>query len=54
MLKNLPATTGGARDVGLITGSGKSLEVGNGNPLGNPMDRVVWWATVHDVAESQT
>ena len=30
VLKNLPATTGGARDVGLIPGSGKSFEVGNG------------------------
>ena len=32
---------------------------GNGNPfqypcLGNPMDRGAWWATVHQVAESQT
>ena len=32
---------------------------GNGNPLQyssleNPMDREVWWATVHGVAKSQT
>ena len=35
------------------------LREGNGNPvqyscLGNPMDRGVWWATVHGVANSQT
>ena len=31
----------------------------NGNPLqysylGNPMDRRVWWATVHEIAKGQT
>ena len=36
----------------------KSLGEGNGNPLQysclkNPMDRGVWWATVHAVAKSQ-
>ena len=41
VVKNLPANAG---DTGLIPGSGKSSEVGNGNPppysgLGNPMDR---------------
>ena len=40
-VKNLPVNTG---DVGLIPGSGRSSEEGNGNPhqyssLGNPMDR---------------
>ena len=39
-------------------GSGRSLGVGNGNPLQysclvNPMDRGAWWATVHRVAKSQ-
>ena len=38
---------------------GKILGEGNGNPvqfscLGNPMDRGSWWATVHEVAKSQT
>ena len=41
-------------DVGLIPGSGRSPGEGNGNPLhysclGNPMDRRIWWATVHGV-----
>ena len=51
-----------ARNVGdpaLILGSGRSLGVGNGNPLqysclGNPMDRGAWWATVRGVAKSWT
>ena len=49
-VKNLPANTGDARDVGLIPGSGRSLGVGNGNSLQyscleNFMARRVWWAT---------
>ena len=49
MVKNLPANTG---DTGSIPGSGRSPGEGNGNSLqysclGNPMDREVWWATVH-------
>ena len=37
--------------MGLISGSGRSPGVGNGNPLQyccleNPMDRGVWWATL--------
>ena len=51
MVKNLPANAG---DTGLISGSGGSPGVGNGNPLqyfclGNPMDRGVWRAIVHGV-----
>ena len=47
------------RDVGLITGSGRFPGGGHGNPLQyscleNPMDRGVWWAIVHKVAESDT
>ena len=43
----------------MIPGSGRSPEEGNGNPLQhscleNPMDRGVWWATVHGVTKSQT
>ena len=47
-------------DLGSITGSGRSPEEGNGNPLQyscleNPMDRGIYrWATVHGVAKSQT
>ena len=53
--KNLPAS---ARDAGLIPGLGRSLAEGNGNLLqysclDNPMDRGVWQATVHGVANSQ-
>ena len=57
MLENLPANT---RDVGSISGSGRSPGEGNGNPLqyaclGNPMDRGAWQTTVHGVAkESDT
>ena len=46
--------------MGLIPGLGRSPGEGNGNPLqcsylGNPMDRGVWLAKVHEVAkESDT
>ena len=48
-----------AGDLGSIPGSRRSPGDGYGNPLqdsclGNPMDRGVWWATAHGVAESQT
>ena len=57
MIKNPRASAGGARDVGLIPGLGRSLGVGNGNLLQyscleNPMDRGTWWATVRGVAKS--
>ena len=59
MVKNLPANAGNVRDTGLIPGSGISPGVGSGNPfqyscLENPMDRGVWWATVHGVTKSGT
>ena len=43
-------------DVGLIPELERSPGEGNGYPLqcsclGNPMDRGVWWAIVHEVAE---
>ena len=45
--------------MGLIPGSRKSTGGGNGSPLSyscweNPMDRGIWWAIVHKVAESWT
>ena len=48
-----------SRDPGSIPGSGRSPGGGHGNPLQyscleNPMDRGVWWATVHRVTHSQT
>ena len=48
-----------AGDLSLIPGLGRSPGEGNGSPLqcsclGNPMDRGVWQATVHGVAELDT
>ena len=59
VVKNLPADTGDIRDMGSISGSGRSSKGGHGNQLQyscleNPMDRGAWWATVHGVAKSQT
>ena len=56
VVKNPPANTGGARDMGLIPGSGRSAGRGSGNPLqysclGNPMDRAALWAIVYGVAK---
>ena len=50
--------TDNAEDEGLILGSGRSSEEGNGNPLqyscpDNPMGRGAWQATVHGVTESE-
>ena len=46
-------------DPGLIPVSGRSPGEGNGNPLQyscleTPMDRRIWWATVHGMAKSWT
>ena len=59
MLNNLPANAEDERDMGLISGSGRSLGEGNGNTLQyscleNSMDRGAWQDTVHEVIESQT
>ena len=59
VVKSLPADAGNARDVGLISGLGRSTGVGKGNPLQyscleKSMDRGSWWATVHGVPKSQT
>jgi len=48
-----------AGDLASIPGSGRSPGEGNSNPfqyscMGNPMDRGVWWATIHGVAKSWT
>ena len=47
-----------AGDLGSIPGSGRSPGEGDGYPLQyscleNPMDRGIWWATVHGVKKSQ-
>ena len=59
VVKNSPANAGYAGDISSISGSGRSPERGNGNPvqyscLGNPMDRGAWGATAHGVAKNQT
>ena len=46
-------------DLGLMAESGRSPGEGNGYPLQyscleNSMDRGAWWATVHEVAKTQT
>ena len=57
VVKNMPASVGDVRDMGLIPGSGRSPGERHDNPLQyscleNPMDRGTW--TVHRVTESQT
>ena len=56
VVKNPPANAG---DTGSIPGLGRSPGEGNGNTLQyscleNPIDRGVWWATVHGAAKSWT
>ena len=57
VVKNPPANVRDARDMGLIPGSQRSPEVGNGNPLQyscleNPMDRGVHGVTkISDLTE---
>ena len=57
MGKNPPANAGDSGDVGLVSGSGRSPGIGNGNPLQyscleNSMDRGAWQAPVHGVVKS--
>ena len=57
MVKNPPANTGDARDVGSIPGSGRPPREGHGNPfqhscLENPMHRDACQAVVRRVAKS--
>ena len=59
MVKNLPANAGDSGEANLISASGRSLGVRNGNPfqyscLENPMDGEAWWAALHGVAKSRT
>ena len=49
-VKNLPANAGDTKDAGLVSGSGRSLGEGNGNPLQysymeNSMGSIFWQAT---------
>ena len=57
MINHPLANAGDVGDVGSIPGLGRSLGVGNGNPLQyscleNSMDRGAWRAIVYGVAES--
>ena len=59
VVKDLPASAGDIGDVGSIPGLGRSLEVGNDNPLQysfleNFMDRGAWWAAIQGVTKSWT
>jgi len=59
VVKNLPANSRDARDIGSIPGSGRSPGVGNGTPLQYSclkysIVRGAWWATFHGVAKSWT
>ena len=59
VVKCPPASAGDARDMGSISGSGRSPEEENGSPLqyshlGNPMDRGAWQAAVHGATKSRT
>ena len=57
--KEPPTSAGDLRDASSILGSGRSPGGGHGEPLQyscleNPMNREVWWVTVHRVAKSWT
>ena len=59
VVNNPPADAGDARDSGLIPRPDRSPGVRNGNPLQfscleNTKDREAWWATIHEVTQSQT
>ena len=59
VVKNPPVNAGDVRDAGSISGLGRSLGGGHGNPLQyscleNPMVRGAWLATIHEVAKSRT
>ena len=59
VVKNLPASTGDARDSGSVPGLERSPGEGNGKPLQyscleNPVDSGALWATVHGVTKSGT
>jgi len=59
LVKNLPAKAGDARDVGSVSGSGRSPGEGNGSPLQyscvqNCMDQGAWRVIVREVTKSRT
>ena len=57
MIRNSPTNPRVVRDVGSVSGLGRSLGGGHGNPLQyscleNPMDRGAWQSTESDTAEA--
>ena len=59
VIKNPSTNPRDVRDMGSITGSGRSPGGGHNNPLQcsfleNPKDRGAWRATVHKVSKSRT
>ena len=59
VVKNPCASAGDKRDLGLVPGLGRSPGGGHGKTfqyscLENPMDRGVWWATIHKITNSRT
>ena len=59
MVKNLPASAGGARDMGSIPGLGRSPGEQKGNSLQysgleNPSDRGAWPVIIQEAAKSGT
>ena len=57
--KNPPANSGDIREAGSVPGLRRSPGGRHGNTvqyscLENPVDREVWWATIHGVAKSWT
>ena len=57
VVKNPPANAGNEREMGSISGSGRSSGGGNSNPLlhscfGHPMEKGPWRATVYEVTNT--
>ena len=56
--KECTCNIGDGGDTGSIPGLGRSIDVGNANPLQyscweNSTDRGAWWVTVHGVAKNR-
>ena len=59
VVNNLPVSAGDIRDTSSVPRPGRSPAEWHGNPLQysslkNPMDRGVWWTSVHRITKSQT
>ena len=59
VVKNLPATAEDIRDVGSVSGLGRSPGEGHSNPfqyscLENSRDREAWQAVLYRITESNT